>query len=117
MADNTWQIVAANLDREKNTSSTFERSILGRVKHTAYLDPPPLSASNPIFVLPKMLTDKTVCDINDAVDANTSARVDVLKVVGTSFIPTSSVAPTTYLFRSSHTVYHAWDVRIQLVPS
>jgi hypothetical protein len=42
---------------------------------------------------------------------NTSDLVDVLKAVGTSFVPTSNVVPTTYLFRSSDNVSHAWDVR------
>jgi hypothetical protein len=37
--------------------------------------------------------------------------VDVLNVVGTSFVPTFNVVPTTYLVRSSHTVSHACDVR------
>jgi hypothetical protein len=84
MADNTWQRVAANLDRETKPFCTLERSIIGRVKNTTDLDPPLLSALNSICVLPKKLTHKKVCDINDAV-VQTSARVDVLKVVGTSY--------------------------------
>jgi hypothetical protein len=51
----------------KTLFSTFERSIIGRVKNTTDLDPPRLSASNPIVILPKMLTHKKVCDIHDAV--------------------------------------------------
>jgi hypothetical protein len=73
---------------KKLTVSTFERSIIGSVKNTTDLDPPRLSASNPICFFPKELTHKMFC-----------------------FVPTSSLVPTTYLFRSSHTVSHAWDVR------
>jgi hypothetical protein len=56
MADNTLQRVAANLDREQNSFSTFEISIIGRVKNTTDLDPPRLSAADPICFLPKKLT-------------------------------------------------------------
>jgi hypothetical protein len=51
--DCTWQRVATNLDQEKKTFSTFERSIIGSVKTTTDLDPPRLSASNPIFFFQK----------------------------------------------------------------
>jgi hypothetical protein len=67
MVDCTWQRVAANVDREQNTFSTFERSIKGRVKNTTDLDPPRLSAPKSILFLPKKLTHKQVCDIIDAV--------------------------------------------------
>jgi hypothetical protein len=59
--------VAANVDREKKPFSTFERSIKGRVKNTTDLDLPRLSAPKSILFLPKQLTHKKVCDINDAV--------------------------------------------------
>jgi hypothetical protein len=56
MADCTWQRVAANPDRENITFFTFEISIIGRVKNTTDLDPPRLSAADPICFLPKKLT-------------------------------------------------------------
>jgi hypothetical protein len=59
--------VAVNLDRKINEFFTFERSIIGRKKNTTYLNPPLSSAADPICFLPKMFTNKTVCDINDAV--------------------------------------------------
>jgi hypothetical protein len=59
--------VATNVDQEKKPFSTFERSITGRVKNTTDLDPPRLSAPKSILFLPKKLTHKKVCDINDAV--------------------------------------------------
>jgi hypothetical protein len=62
-----WQRVAVNLDRKINEFYTFERSIIGRNKNTTYLNPLLLSAADPIFFLPKMFTNKSVCDINDAV--------------------------------------------------
>jgi hypothetical protein len=48
-----WQQISIE---NKNTFSTFEISIIGRVKNTTDLDPPRLSAADPICFLPKMLT-------------------------------------------------------------
>jgi hypothetical protein len=62
-----WPREAVNPVRKINTFFTFKRSIIGRKKHTTYLNPPLLSAADSIFFLPKMITNKTVCDITDAV--------------------------------------------------